>query len=243
MNETTSDILQHHVGTSRAGAALLIASSAVLLVVNTWHSIQGGADLSGKALAELMVMSGRWAEMHLVGSFAFAALAVAACILVSAPGAFGSGPITRTGLAVVFVGSLLSSVGFVIDGQRAFIAPAVLRGEDLPIFVALTYLWDDRGLGVVAFVVLGLGAAVLAAGQLGRVTVSPTWATVLGIVGGLAAVVFFASAFGLRIFLPKVLGFPSFFAFAWLILAGALALRGSRAPRAVRDTAAARESR
>lgn len=212
-------------GLARAGAGLLVIASLVSLIVSVWHSVVGGVDLSGKPLAELMISSGWWAQMHMVGSFAFALLAVATLILIAAPGPFGTGTLTRTGLAFALVGAAAGSIGFVVDGQRAFLAPAVVRGEDPSIFVTLTYLWDDRGIGALAFTFMGLGGAILAASQLGRTAVSPNWAAVLGIVGGLAAAIFFFFAFGLRIFLLKILGFPSIFAFGWLILAGAMALR------------------
>ncbi len=215
------------VRSTRAGASLLIVASTVLLVVSVWHSVVGGVDLSGRGLAEAMVTSGWWAQLHLVGSFGFALLAAAAFVLTSAPGAFGTTATTRTGLALVFVGSLVGSVGFVVDGQRAFIAPAVLQGQDLALFNALTLLWDDRGLGVLTFVFTGLGGAVLAAAQLGTTVVSPRWATVLAILGALAVAIFFLFAFGLRIFLPRVVGIPGLFAFGWLILAGAFALKRS----------------
>lgn len=232
MDEATRKAAAHNVGSTRAGAALLIVSSIVLLVVTVWHSVQGGVDLSGRSLAELMVASGWWAQMHLVGSFGFALLAAAAFVLASAPGAFGAGGTTRIGLALLFVGSLVGSVGFVVDGQRAFIAPAVLAGQDLALFNALTLLWDDRGLGVLTFVLFGLGAAILAAAQLGTTRLSPRWATVLAIVGGLAAATSFLFAFGLRIFLPRVVGLPGLFVLPWLILAGALFLKRSRSATA-----------
>lgn len=219
-----------------AGTTLLIASSAVLLVVNAWHSLIGGNGLSGKALAELMVASAVWAPMHLIGSFGYALLAAAAVALMCAPGALGRGALARAGLALVAVGAAAGTVGFVFDGQRAFIAPDVIRGENVPIFVALTYLWDDRGIGVPTYVLIGAGAAILAASQLGAPTVSPKWATLIGIVGSIVIAISFLITFGLRIFpgggssgvtpvgqLVGLLGFSTLF--GWLILAGALAQR------------------
>ncbi len=58
-----------------------------------------------------------------------------------------------------------------------------------------------------------------------RTTLSPRWATILAIVDAIAAVLFFGSAFGLRVFLPRLFAVPDFLAFVWLIVAGALAMR------------------
>lgn len=222
-------------GASRAGALLLVVAGAILLIVNVWHSLVGGNGLSGRALAELMVASAVWAPMHLLGSFGYGLLAAAAVTLLSSRGAL-RGTAARFGLGLLFAGSLAGTVGFVFDGQRAYLAPGVLRGEDLSLFVALTYLWDDRGIGVLTYVLIGVGLAVLAASQLGAAAVSPRWATAVGLLGAVVIAVVFFVTFGLRVFpgdpqgplnhVVGVLGFAT--TFGWSILAGASLLRGQR---------------
>lgn len=211
---------------ARAGAVFLILSTAVVLVYSTWHPKLAIA-LSGAELAEAMVAAQVWSQMHLLGALGFALLASAALILMSKPGAFGTGPAVRTALSFAFVGALVSSIGTVVDGQRAFIAPAVLRGEDVGVFTALTYLWDDRGLAVISAAFLAVGAAVLSAAQLVTPTVSPRWASAVALLGTLTYGVFTLSGFGLRVFLPPVLAIGGVPAFGWFILAAALALKRS----------------
>lgn len=205
---------------------MLIVSTVIVLAYSTWHP-KVGISLSGRALAEEMVASQLWAQMHLLGAFGFALLASAAFVLMSQPGAFGTGAAIRTALSLVFVGALVVSIGTVVDGQRAFIAPAVLRGEDVGVFNALTYLWDDRGLAVISAGLLGLGAAILFVAQLVTPTVSPRWASLVALVGVLMYAGFTLSGFGLRVFLPQVLAIGGVPAFGWFILAGALALKRS----------------
>ena len=226
MDEEKGKPLFEDVSSTKAGAILLIVSSIILLVVNVWHP-RGAAALSGTALAEAMVASRVWAEMHLLGSFGFALLASAAFILMSRPGALGTGADTRVSLSLLFVGSLVGSIGFVVDGQRAFIAPAVLRGEDLALFHALTFLWDDRGLAVHTFVILAVGGAVLALAQLRTPTVSPRWASLVALIGALMGAVFGLFVFGLRMFSLRILVIGGIPAFGWLILVGVLALKRS----------------
>lgn len=212
---------------ARVGAILLIVSTAVVLAYSTWHP-KVAIALSGAELAEAMVAAQVWAQVHLLGALGFALLASAAFLLMSHPGALGTGPAVRTALSFVLVGALVSSIGTVVDGQRAFIAPAVLRGEDVGVFNALTYLWDDRGLAVISAAFLVLGAAVLSAAQLVTPTVSPRWASALALIGTLTYGVFTLSGFGLRVFLPQVLAIGGVLAFGWFILAGALVLKRSQ---------------
>lgn len=229
MDEVGSQRRSDDVRSAKAGAVLLIVSTVIVLVYSTWHP-KIGIALSGTALAEAMVDSGLWAQMHQFGAFGFALLASAAFVLMSQPGAFGRGAAVRMSLSLVFVGSLVSSIGSVVDGQRAFIAPAVIRGEDLALFNALTYLWDDRGLAAIASAFLGIGGAVLVAAQLRTPTVSPRWASVVALIGIVIYTDFTFFGFGLRIFLPQVLAIGGVPAFAWLVLAGALALKRSSSP-------------
>ncbi len=227
MDEEKGKPLSEEVSSTKAGAILLIVSSIIILVVFVWHALAGGAALSGTALAEAMVASRYWAEMHLLGSFGFALLASASFVLTHTRGAFGTGALTRASFSLLFVGSLLASVGFVVDGQRAFIAPDVVRGENLALFNALTLLWDDRGLAVLSFVILGVGIAILALAQLRTPTVSPRWASLVALIGALMIAVVGLFVFELRIFSFQILGIGLFPALVWLISVGALALKRS----------------
>lgn len=226
MDEEKGKPLFEDVSSTKAGAILLIVSNIINLVVGVWHP-RAAAALSGTALAEAMVASRYWAEMHFLGSFGFALLASAFFVLMSRPGAFGRGAGIRAGFSLGFVGSLVSSIGFVVDGQRAFIAPSVLRGENLALFNALTLLWDDRGLGVIGFVFLGVGGALLTLSQLRTPTVSPRWASLVALIGSLMGAGFGLFVFGLRIFPLKILAIGGIPAFGWLILVGVLALKRS----------------
>ncbi len=181
---------------TKVGAILLIVSTIIILVVFAWHPKEA-ATLSGIALAEAMVASPLWAEMHLLGAFGFALAASAFFVLSSSPGVFGTGAGVRASLALLFVGSLLGSIGSVVDGQRAFIAPAVVRGEDLALFNALTFLWDVRGLAVITSIFQGVGVALLAFAQLRTPTVSPRWASLVALIGGLMSAGFGLFVWGL----------------------------------------------
>lgn len=223
--------LPDDVGSTKAGAILLIVSSIILLIVNVWHP-KGAPSLSGTALAEAMVAAPGWAEMHLLGSFGLALGACAFFVLLSRPALFGTGAAVRASLSILSVGSLVGSIGFLIDGQRAYIAPAVVRGQDLALFNALTFLWDDRGLGVHTFVLVGVGAAILAAAQLRTPTLAPRWASALALVGAVMAAGFGFFVFELRIFPLQMLAIGGAPAYGWLILVGALALKRSRSATA-----------
>ncbi len=231
MEETMVKALSEDAGSTKAGASLLIVSSIILLVVQVWHP-KGAPALSGTALAEAIVAAPGWAEMHLLGSFALALSACAFVILLSRPGLFGTGADVRASLSILSIGSLVGSIGFVIDGQRAYIAPAVVRGQDLALFNALTLLWDDRGLGVHTFVLLGVGAAILAAAQLRAPTLAPRWASALALVGAVMAAGFGFFVFELRIFPLQMLAIGGAPAYGWLILVGALALKRLRSATA-----------
>ncbi len=161
----------------------------------------------------------------------FALAASAFFVLSSSPGVFGTGAGVRASLSLLFVGSLLGSIGSVVDGQRAFIAPAVVRGEDLALFNALTFLWDDRGLAVITTVFQGVGVALLALAQLRTPTVSPRWASLVALIGGLMSAGFGLFVWGLRVFPLLILAIGGLPAYGWLILVGALALRRSRSAK------------